>query len=233
MRWIEKYQLFLFDLDGLLVNTEELHFRAYKDMLMARGYELPWDFPRYCNTAHYHSDKIASELYELFPGLHTQEPSWDVLYLEKKKAMISLLEHGAVTLMPGVYELLTALEKTHIKRCVVTHSPEELVTLIRRKNPILNTIPNWVTRRDYVKPKPSSECYLKAIQTYAKPEDNIIGFEDTPRGLTALMGTKALPILVCEVPYPEIPEFVSKGVLHYTSFRELLESEELPVASNC
>ena len=32
MRWISEYQLFLFDLDGLLVNTEELHYQAYKNM---------------------------------------------------------------------------------------------------------------------------------------------------------------------------------------------------------
>lgn len=223
MQWIDHFQLFLFDLDGLLVNSEELHFLAYKNMLNARGYELPWDFSRYCRTAHYHSDKIASELYEMFPTLYSQEPSWDVLYLEKKKAMISLLEGGAVQLMPGVFELLTLLNDAGVKRCVVTHSPSELVELIRKQHPILNTIPNWITRRDYSAPKPSPECYLKAIAVYANDDDKIIGFEDTPRGLRALMGTRALPVIVSQVPYPEIDEFVAQGALHYTNFHALAE----------
>ncbi len=132
MDWISDFQLFLFDLDGLLVNSEELHFLAYKNMLSARGYMLPWDFSRYCRTAHYHSDKIASELYEMFPTLHQQEPSWDVLYMEKRKAMITLLESGAVQLMEGVFDLLTLLKEANVKRCVVTHSPIELVELIRK-----------------------------------------------------------------------------------------------------
>jgi len=85
MDWINEYQLFLFDLDGLLVNTEELHYSAYKQMLERRGFSLSWDFRRYCHTAHYYSDKIASELYELFPELYSQESSWDTLYGEKKK----------------------------------------------------------------------------------------------------------------------------------------------------
>lgn len=231
MRWIEQFQLFLFDLDGLLVNSEELHFRAYKEMLKARGYELPWDFARYCRTAHYHSDKIASELYDLFPDLYTQEPSWDILYLEKKKAMLALLEAGVVNLMPGVFELLTELQRSQIKRCVVTHSPNELVNIIKKMHPILHSIPNWITRRDYVSPKPSSECYLKAIETYADEDDQVIGFEDSPRGLKALMGTRALPVLICEVPYPEIPAFVSEGVLHCTNFQELLAMERLPLSA--
>lgn len=227
MQWIDKFQLFLFDLDGLLVNSEELHFLAYKKMLQARGYELPWDFPRYCRTAHYHSDKIAGELYEMFPSLHSQEPSWDILYLEKKKAMIELLENGAVQLMPGVFELLTSLQKANIKRCVVTHSPSELVELIRKQHPILNSIPHWITRKDYITPKPSPECYLKAIDLLASKEDNIIGFEDTPRGLRALMGTRALPVIICEVPYPEIDEFVKEGALHYANFNEIVHLNEL------
>ncbi|MBA2728731.1 MAG: HAD family phosphatase [Parachlamydiaceae bacterium] len=224
MDWIDRFQLFLFDLDGLLVNTEELHFLAYKNMLKNRGYDLAWDFLRYCRTAHYHSDKIASELYEMFPTLLCQEPSWDILYLEKKQAMIHLLEVGAVQLMPGVLELLTILKERNLKHCVVTHSPNELVELIRKQHPILNSIPNWITRRDYVSPKPSSECYLKAIKMYASEGDKIIGFEDSPRGLRALMGTRALTVIVCDVPYPEIEEFTKLGALHYINFTELLSS---------
>ena len=43
MEWIHHYQLILFDLDGLLVNTEQLHYQAYKNMLQARGFSLPSD----------------------------------------------------------------------------------------------------------------------------------------------------------------------------------------------
>ena len=223
MDWIHEYQLFLFDLDGLLVNTEELHFRAYKNMLLARGFELPWNFNRYCRTAHYHADKIGDEFYELFPELQTQEASWPVLYAEKKQAMINLVNTGEVQLMPGVIELLQALQDAQIKRCVVTHSPDELVEPIREFQPILNTIPYWITRTDYSQPKPRSECYITSIEKYAKPGEKVIGFEDTPRGLRALLGTTATPILITSIDYPEIPDFIRQGVKHFTSFKQVLK----------
>lgn len=221
MDWIHQFQLFLFDLDGLLVNTEELHFAAYKQMLASRGFALPWDFHRYCHTAHYHADKIASELYEMFPDLYTQECSWDVLYDEKKKIMIDILNQGHIQLMPGAFELLEALASAGIKRCVVTHSADSLIAPIRQQHPILESIPFWITRTDYIHPKPNSECYLKAISTFAQPGERVIGFEDSPRGLTALMGTSAKPVLVCSVNYPEIPEFLKQGVVHFKSFHEI------------
>lgn len=226
MDWIHNYQLILFDLDGLLVNTEFLHYLAYKNMLQARGFTLPWDFNRYCHTAHYHSDKIASELLELFPDLYASGESWENLYAEKKKAMIDQLNAGKVALMPGVSDLLATIQKAKIKCCVVTHSPDELVRIIRKQHPVLDAIPYWITRHDYVHPKPNSECYLKAIEKYGNPSDRIIGFEDTPRGLTALMGTRADAVLICEVNYPEIPQFVERGARHFPSFIAFSQSQK-------
>lgn len=224
MEWIHEFQLYLFDLDGLLVNTEELHYQAYKNMLKARGFCLDWDFHRYCCTAHYHSDTIAQELYEMFPALYVQEPKWEVLYDEKKQAITKLINSGMVEMMPGAAELLSHLQTAQIPHCVVTHSPSDLVALLRKQHAILNNIPYWVTRHDYTHPKPAPDCYLKAIKNYAHMGDKIIGFEDSPRGLRALMGTQAQAVLVAQVPYPEVPDFVQQGASHYSSFVEFFDA---------
>lgn len=233
MEWIHSYQLFLFDLDGLLVNTESLHYLAYRYMLQARGFILPWDFNRYCLTAHYHSDKIEKEFLELFPSLYDQGDSWEILYAEKKQEVMSLLRAGKVGLMPGVFELLTSLQEAKIKCCVVTHSPDELVSIMRSQHPVLDAIPLWITRHDYKYPKPDPECYLKAISEYASPSDRVIGFEDSPRGLTALLGTRAEAVIICEVEYPEIPQFVRRGAKHFNSFVDVIHEYDEKVVSPC
>ncbi|MBA3816379.1 MAG: HAD family phosphatase [Parachlamydiaceae bacterium] len=225
MQWIHNYQLFLFDFDGLLVNTEEIHYLAYKTMCANRGINFNWDFETYCRIAHYKSEGLSQKIYAEFPELYAVEPSWEVLYGEKKKAIIELVSNGAVQLMPGVSSLLSALQKANIPRSVVTHSPVELVSAIRSQHSILNTIPYWITREQYSHPKPNSECYLKAIQLLAKPEDKVIGFEDTPRGLTALLGTKAKAVLVCQIEYPEIPAFIERGVIYIKSLDDLANTQ--------
>lgn len=186
-------------------------------MFFGRGVDFSWDFERYCQAAHYDAHALRNQMYSEFPLLHELEPRWEVLYAEKKQALRKLLEQGAVHLMPGAEKLLLELQKAGIKRCVVTHSPDDIVALIRQKNPILNTIPSWITRENYSHPKPHSECYLKAIELMAKPGERIIGFEDTPRGLTALIGTSAKPVLICRAKYPEIPSFLQRGVKHFSS----------------
>ncbi len=221
MNWIHNYQLFLFDFDGLLVNTEEIHFAAYKRMCQLYGYDLNWTFQKYCKLAHYKSDAVQKQLFKEMPGLKQKEPSWDMLYAHKRQAVLDLIQEGAVHLMPGAEILLSALDKAQIPCCVVTHSPEILIQEIRKQNPILNTISHWITRENYKHPKPNPECYRVAIERFAKAGDKIIGFEDTPRGLSALMGTSAEPVLISQIPYPEIPTFVKNGARHYHSLLDL------------
>lgn len=214
---IRDFQLVLFDFDGLLVNTEEVHYQAYQRMCADRGIKFNWSFSRYCQAAHYEATALRDQLYQEFPELQTIEPDWNVLYAEKKKALLDLVSEGAIHLMPGVEKLLNALEAMQIKRCVVTHSPSDLIEMIRKQNPILDSIPTWITREQYSSPKPHPECYILAIKVLANINDRVIGFEDTPRGLTALLGTRAQPVLICKAKYPEIPSFIERGVLHYPS----------------
>lgn len=227
MSWIHDYQLFLFDFDGLLVNTEEAHYLAYKRMCADRGVDLDWSFDRYCQSAHYDADALRLHIYANFPQLKQQEPDWKVLYAEKKRALCNLVNDGVIHLMPGASALLQALQEANIQRAVVTHSPDDLVQLIRKQNPLLDSIPVWITREHYTHPKPNPECYLKAIDMLAKPSDKVIGFEDTPRGLRALMGTRAQPVLVCEAQYPEIPSFVQAGAIHRPSLQSILSKPTL------
>lgn len=218
MDWIKKYDLFLFDFDGLLVNTEEMHYAAYHKMMENRGVILEWDFNRYCQAAHYGATTFRDSISEAYPELLAQVESWETLYKEKQALLLNMLENGSVKLMPGVSNLLTALEAAKKKRVVVTHSPKMFIETLKHQNPLLETIPNWITREHYSEPKPNPECYRLAITKFKDPNDIVVGFEDTPRGLTALLGTEATPHLICAVDYPEIPQFVKRGVKHFSSF---------------
>jgi len=224
MQWIFRYQLFLFDLDGLLVNTEEQHFQAYKIMLERRGFTLPWDFMTYFRIAQTDADAPRRYVYAEFPELFKKESRWDVLYSEKKKAYLELLEATPAPLMPGASRLLLALASANIKRCVVTHSHASLVQALKRQNAVLDTIPMWFTREDYKEPKPAPDGYLKAISTLALPEDNVIGFEDSSRGMRALLQTRSLSVLVNAIDEPTRLQFKEQGYPTFKTLDEVIDT---------
>jgi beta-phosphoglucomutase len=221
MDWISQFQLFLFDLDGLLVNTEEIHFNAYKVMLKNRGYNLTWDFPKYFSIAQQDAEAPKRYIYSEFPKLQQEEPAWSVLYAEKKHAYLDLLEQKEAPMLPGAEKLLLKLQELNVKRAVVTHSGKSLVDALCHKNPTLRTIPNWITREDYVSAKPAPDGYLKAIELLATDDDRVIGFEDSSRGLRALMATRATPVLVNSHDDVLCQTFSKQGVQVFTSLEEV------------
>ena len=95
---------------------------------------------------------------------------------------------------------------------------------MRKQHPILDSIPVWITRDFYTHPKPHPECYQKAIERLAGESDRIVGFEDTPRGMRALMQTRAQAVIISQIDYPEIGEFVKRGALHFPTFDSIPSS---------
>lgn len=221
MDWIHHYQLFLFDFDGLLVNTEDLHFAAYKEMCKAHGYSLTWTFTEFCSAAHYQSTGLRDAIYTEFPGLKTKEPNWDVLYAEKKRIYLQILKENRLQLLPGAAKLLEALEKAQIRRCVATNSALEQIEEIKKALPVLNTIPVWITRENYERAKPAPDAYLAAKARLAQKGDAIIGFEDYLRGIKALQGADVQPILICPADHPQMDDPALRDVPMFTSLEDI------------
>jgi beta-phosphoglucomutase len=214
LSWIHNFQLFLFDFDGLLVNTEHIHYAAYTYTISRYGIQLDIDFKQYCNLTHHSSTGFKEFLYENYPQLREND-SWNELYEQKRKDYVSMLQQQNVDLMPGATELLTELQKHGIQHCVVTHSPREQINLIKSKKEILQTIPYWFTREDYDRPKPYPDCYQHAIKTLQKDGNKIIGFEDTPRGTKAMLHTEAQPVIICKKGLYDLTPLLEKNVLHF------------------
>ena len=213
---IAKYDLFLFDFDGLLVNTEELHYRAYGELLSRHGATLGLDFPAYAAIALTSADGLRRHIAMRAPHLDAE---WESTYAEKKQIYLELLMRGAVELMPGASEFLEQLGEK--RRCVVTNSPRMHIDAVRKARPELDLIPHWITREDYAAPKPAPDGYLLAQKLYGKPGDRVIGFEDSLRGTRSLIAAGVTPVVIAPAPYPELGD----DVLQVTSFHHLISKD--------
>lgn len=220
---MQHYQVFLFDFDGLLVDTEPVHFLSYIEMCRRNGWDLDWSFERFCKEAHEKAGGIWEGLSKLFPTFPVGDRERiEALYREKKEIYVALLEQGGLRLMPGVEELILALQSWGGKCAVVTNSPKDHIEKIKEVFPILREIPLWITREDYSEPKPSPEGYLKAVSLLSVPGDRIVGFEDTLKGAQALFAAGVDTVLVCPEQAPHVKQIVALGGSHVSSLANLL-----------
>lgn len=220
---LSKYQLLCFDFDGLLVDTEALHFLAYKKMLEQYGYFLPWDFVTYCFYAHADRYAMRDEIYRLFPKLADISTDWERLRAEKQIFYEKFLLEGKVSLMPGVEEMLWQLENSSCKCCVVTNSPNDHLAILKEHLPKLQTIPLWIGRNEYKNPKPHPDPYLAACHHFSNiPKNRIVAFEDSLKGSQSALAAGIDLIFICREDNPHLEESYMKNVPHFPSFRDLI-----------
>ena len=210
-----KFDLFLFDLDGTLLNTEELHYQSYKETLLHFDYNKEFTFDDYCKLVHYDD--------ELFKSLISTELSvnYKNFYQYKKELYIKKI-NLKLELNPNVETLLSYLFENNIKTAIVTHTEKDTVDLILGKLPILKKCNVILTRDDYINRKPHPECYIKALNYFPECK-NPIGFEDSYKGFLSLDKTIITSVLVCSKNYYYFNKL--NAINHITDFSNFDEDK--------
>jgi HAD superfamily hydrolase (TIGR01509 family) len=169
-----------FDNDGVLVDTENLYFRATAEVLADHGVEL-----------------TASAFHRLFlvesrGAWHlldeTGLPHEDVEVLRaRRNARYEELLQDRDLVVPGVREALARL-KGRFRLGIVTSSKRPHFDAIHRETGLLDFFDFVLTREDYAHSKPDPEPYLKAVQTAGVPRERCLVIEDSERGLRSAKG---------------------------------------------
>ncbi len=162
---------YLLDLDGTLIETDELHYRCYKQALEEKGFFLDWSLYEKTESVDSHIESIVGQPL-------CQE-------IRKRKNEI-LRETSTLEMVPGAKELLDYFETWNINYAIVTNTSKETVNYFKTICEPLQKVKQWITKDDCQILKPNPEPYRKAIQQYKKDESYIVGLENTVSGYKAL-----------------------------------------------
>lgn len=211
----------MLDLDGLLIDTEKFHYHAYRQMCAAEGETLPWNFSLYLQYAQSAKGGLEKALCSALPKL-TKDKSWVDLYEVKQKYLDHILKSHQIECMPGAAQLLQWLARKKIAFCAVTNTRRHHVELLRQRCACLQLIPKWWAREDYDSAKPSPAGYLAAIESFGISAHQAYGFEDSPKGLRALLAAGASGALINggDLAFSRQESFCNKRWKRYFSLEE-------------
>lgn len=172
----------IFDLDGVLVTTDSLHYEAWKRL----GEEIGiTDFTKEDNIRQRGISRMAS--------LEVLLEKTDVKYTDTEKEELaerknnyyrqSLENLTEKDVLPGAKEVLAFFKKRGIKTAVGSASKN--APTILEKTGLLPLLDKVVCGIDVTKSKPDPEVFLKAAKRLGELPENCMVFEDADAGIEA------------------------------------------------
>jgi beta-phosphoglucomutase len=174
-----KYKAVLFDMDGVIVDSEQLHFATFKAALEPHGYDLTDE--HYKQHFMGKTDKLGLQLYFDF----MQETAHHGPILTKKARSFLELAADQLISYPGVLEFIRDLAKCKVPMALVTGSLRAEAEIVLKTFGITDLFSVVIPAEDVVNGKPDPEGYLKGAKALGvKPADCVV-IEDAASGVKA------------------------------------------------
>ncbi len=182
-----------FDLDGLMFNTEPVYRRVGTELMRRRGKSFGHDLnhaimgfpPQVC--------------FETMIRWHDLDETWQTLQAESEKLFLDLLGDGAAP-MPGLLELLEALESAAIAKAICTSSTRVVLQAVLGPLAMEDRFQFSLTSQDVTRGKPHPEIYLTAAKLFGVAPGEMVVLEDTQTGCRAAVASGAYTIAVPDGP---------------------------------
>ena len=198
-----KYSHFLFDYDGLLVDTEKLYFETWCRVLTPEGQEI-------CH--HFHEGKHESEVYEKVRPYLIQPMTLEEVSAYRRIIFNKLISGGRLELMDGIKDLLVKLKNT-ASMSIVSNSRIDVVEAGIRNLGIKDYFSHLFCFSDEVDRKPSPDLYNLAISTLKLNKGSTLALEDAVSGIIAAQRA-GVPV-ICINPSTLMKEYCRKHFVRY------------------
>jgi beta-phosphoglucomutase-like phosphatase (HAD superfamily) len=185
----------IFDVDGTLADTEELHRRAFNEAFMLHGLDWNWSQPEYAQLLRTAGGKERIAAYidslELSPmrreQLHEQIPA---IHRTKTVLYTRLVDSGAAPLRDGIARLLDEARMNEVPVAIATTTTFDNIEALLTATlgpAAMSRFAAIGSAESAPRKKPAPDVYLHVLQALSLPPERCVAFEDSANGLQAAL----------------------------------------------
>lgn len=186
----------IFDMDGLLLDTERLFKRAYQKAATQHGIVL--DDEIYDQMIGLRSDASQRVLRE---QLGPEAPSAAIIEGARHNYYMQIEEEG-IPLRPGVPEFFSYIEELGFPKAVATSTHHELAMIKLRVVGLIDRVVGVVSGDQVAHGKPEPDIYLEAAKLIGLPPEDCLALEDSPPGVVAARKAGCVTVMVPDLQAP-------------------------------
>jgi HAD superfamily hydrolase (TIGR01509 family) len=179
----------VFDLDGLMFNTEDLYQEVGSTVLARRGCEFT---PELLNEM---MGRQSNHALQIMIDWHKLTDTVDALAAESMEIMHELLG-TRLTPMPGLIELLAALELAGIPKAIATSSSRQFLDRVLDQSQLFDRFAFTIAGSEIEHGKPAPDIYLFAAEQHAVLPQQMMVLEDSQIGCRAAVAANSYAVAV-------------------------------------
>lgn len=187
----------LFDMDGVIIDTEKLYTRFWQEAGIALGYPMTKEHAmglRSLNRA-FGEAKLKSYFGE---GI-----DYEAVRNKRIELMDAFIGDNGVDPKPGVYALLDALHEKGIPCAIASSSPHSRIEQYLKPLGLYSRFDAIVSGYDVAKGKPEPDIYLTAASKIGIDPKFCYAVEDSPAGILSAYKAGCMPIMVPDQDLPD------------------------------
>lgn len=188
----------IFDMDGLMFDTERLWDTLWEPTCRALGLEMPQDLEAFFTGGRGLAGvKLNEHIQKFFPQADPQvivEKIWELA--EQRFAQ-------GVPCKPGLAELLETLEEKKLPRIVASSSPRALIQKNLETTGMARYFDQVVCGADVRYSKPAPDIFLEAARRLGVDIRDCLVLEDSFNGVRAGHAAGAVTVMVPDIAQPD------------------------------
>ncbi len=187
----------LFDMDGLVLDTEKLYTRFWMESARDLGY--PMTFQQALGLRSLNRSAGQDKLTEYFgPGIS---------YTEVRNHRIELMdvhiEKYGIDVKPGIFELMDHLQANGIASAITSSSPMENIRRHLSAHNLLHRFDKLCSGYDVPNGKPEPDIYLYGAASLNLQPEECLALEDSPTGILSACRAGCLPVMIPDQDQPD------------------------------
>ncbi|MDB5445590.1 MAG: hydrolase, haloacid dehalogenase-like family [Phenylobacterium sp.] len=185
----------VFDMDGLLVDTEQVVFEAMRAAAHGIGEEMPFElFKRLVGLPGFVSDAIVLEHF----GEGFDLAGWRT----RVSHHFDEIAHAGIALKAGVVELLDVLDARALPRAIATSSTRAAVEHSLGQHGLVERFGAVISRELQTRHKPDPDPFLKAALAIGVAPQDCLALEDSHNGVRAAAAAGMMTVMVPDLLDP-------------------------------
>ncbi len=180
----------LFDMDGVVLDTEKLYARFWAEAAHALGYPMTYEQALGMRSLSGTAGQAKLESY-FGPGV-----SRAVMRDKRVELMDAYVAVHGVDPKPGVHELLDALKERGIRTAIATSSPKERALQYLTRLGLAEKFDCICSGYEVAKGKPAPDIYLHAAASIGLKPENCLAVEDSFPGILSAYRAGCMSVLV-------------------------------------